>query len=252
MDKRKLTSGLPVPSVPGNRTLLRLRSALGELPPVQRAAAVASEVENQLLLALRNRLQRLDGVASPHANSPEITPTLVTADTASILRDLHHRSIYQTKESATDDLIRVIVQQLVPDELRVLALVSDEQPHAMCHMDVMGRLGKPAYRLRGHLSRISQESGLMLGQWAPYYLNHLIQLGLVETGPSFKTLLQNYESIENGLAVRALTADVEGQSGMKVRFQRLSFSISDLGKTLWSKTLDCRENDESPGATDKQ
>lgn len=244
MDKRKLTAKLPVPLAPRNRTLHRLRSALGDLPPVQRAAAVAAEVENQLLQALRSRLQSLDG--TPSAARPggdNHLPTLIAADTAGILRDLHHRSIYQTKESATDDLIRTLVQQLVPDELRVLALVSDEQPHAMCHLDVTGRMGKPAYRLRGHLSRIAQESGLMLAQWAPHYLSRMIQLGLVETGPAVKTLVHNYESIENGLAVRALAADIERQAGARVRFQRLSFSISDLGKALWAEALDCRDGE---------
>ncbi|MGM0767914.1 MAG: Abi-alpha family protein [Pseudomonadota bacterium] len=244
MDKRKLTSALPAPLVPRSGTLYRLRSVFGELPPVQRAAAVASGVENQLLLALRNRLQSLDGTQSRSLDeSADTLPTLIAADTAGILRDLHQRSIYQTKESATEDLVRTIVQQLVPDELRVLALVSDEGPHAMCHLDVAGRMGKPGYRLRGHLSRIAQESGLMLAQWAPHYLNHMIQLGLLDTGPVVKTLERNYESIENGLAVRALAADVERQAGAKVRFQRLSFSISDLGKTLWTKTLDCRDSD---------
>ena len=71
----------------------------------------------------------------------------------------------------------------------------------------------------------------------------MIQLGLLDTGPVVKTLERNYESIENGLAVRALAADMERQAGAKVRFQRLSFAISDLGKTLWAKALDCRDSD---------
>ncbi|MDX1458133.1 MAG: hypothetical protein R3276_11140 [Marinobacter sp.] len=211
------------------------------------ASQLFNEVEHRVLQVIKDKLDSVEnpanGLPDPlKSGSPSVPIQLLRPDPNQLLGELHQRSIDQSNKSAQDDLLRSLTLQLVPDELRVLASLSDGDKHPVCHLEAVGRLGKSVYRARSYLSRTPQDSGIMLPERAPTYLHHLLSLGLLEAGPELKPEQSRYETIENGLAVRSVVAELDDTPGLKPRFQRFSLGLSDLGRWFWQSSLAARES----------
>lgn len=224
------------------------RSLVGRLANtgLRTATQLYSDVETRVLQVIKDKLEGVEAHSfqsgdAAHGAGP-IPLQVLRPDVSLLLADLHQRSIHQTRETAQDDLLRALILQLTPDELRVLALMSDGELHPACHLEAVGRLGKTVYRARSYLSRTAQESGLMLPQWAPTYLQHLLSLGLLKAGPELKPEQTRYETIENGLEVRSVVAELDAAASLKPRFQRFSLGLSDLGDWFWQASLAARES----------
>lgn len=206
----------------------------------QIATQLYDEVEHRALQTIKRKLDQVDP-DQPAENDASGLPQLLRPDAHGLLAELYQRSLNQTVDSAWDDLLSLLAQQLVPDELRVLASLSDGEPHPVCHLDAVNRLGTKSLRVRSYLSRTAQESGIMLPEMAPIYLKHLLGLGLLDNGPEVTGHTPRYDTIENGLDVRAAIADLSGNgSNLKPRFQRFSVRLSALGQTFWEASLTAR------------
>ncbi|MDX1757767.1 MAG: hypothetical protein R3175_17050 [Marinobacter sp.] len=211
------------------------------------ASQLINDVEHRVLQVVKDKLEAVEGQTDglPEAlrsGSNSVAVQLLRPDPNQLLAELHQRSIHQTYESAQDDLLRSLTLQLVPDELRVLASLSDGDKHPVCHLEAISRLGKSVYRARSFLSRTPQESGIMLPSRAPTYLQHLLSLGLLEAGPELKPEQTKYDTIENGLEIRSVVAELEASPGLKPRFQRFSLGLSDMGRWFWQSSLAARES----------
>lgn len=207
----------------------------------QIATQLYDEVEQRALQSIKRKLDQVD--AEPQGYNGNTLPQLLRPDAHGLLAELYQRSLNQTADSAWDDLLTLLTQQLVPDELRVLAALSDGDRHPVCHLDAVNRLGTKSFRVRSYLSRTPQESGIMLSDMAPVYLKHLLNLGLLEAGPEVSGHTPRYDTIENGLDVRAAIADLSGNgSNLKPRFHRFSVRLSPLGQRFWEASLIARHS----------
>ncbi|SDW00079.1 Abi-alpha family protein [Marinobacter mobilis] len=241
MTNGKSKDTLPATLGDGHKGLNRFLAGRVVSTGFQIATQLYDEVEQRALQSIKRKLDQVDSQAQEHDGST--LPQLLRPNAHGLLSELYQRSLNQTPDSAWDDLLTLLTQQLVPDELRVLAALADGDKHPACHLDAVNRLGTKSFRVRSYLSRTPQESGIMLPEMAPVYLKHLLNLGLLEAGPEVSGHTPRYDTIENGLDVRAAIADLNGNgSNLKPRFQRFSVRLSGLGQRFWEASLVARHS----------
>lgn len=219
-----------------------------------------SEAEKRALNGLRRRMDAAaqtghehddhqhDGDSSPmppSARSDSPTPpagaaagTRVTA--GALLARLLEESAEQTVESAQERLYLRIVRQLVPDEARILAALSDGHSAALVHLGAGPLVGPATQRWLENLSPVGRECGVRLLDKTPAYLKHLRELGLLESGEEDKSLHLKYQLIEADTQVRKTCAAIE-KSGMRPKFFRRTIRMSEAGLALW-KACDATAN----------
>lgn len=230
---------MPETSGGDTKPLDRLRGLMRRVRAVAEQAPGAGLAQRQLRAAetlclqeLRKRLERLD---RDNEADQTAAPTRSTAarSPGGTLRGLMERSLNQRPDKAERELFLQLLDQLVPDEARIMAAVSDGGSIPVCHLDATNRLGTTSTRIIANASRVGNEAGVMLTDRAPYYISHLQELGLLDAGPEDKALASKYELIENESTVREASARIENEMGMRARLTRGTAHLSPLGQKLW-------------------
>jgi len=143
------------------------------------------------------------------------------------------RSLNQRPESAENQLYLRLLDQLLPDEARILAAASDDTPIAVCHLEAANRLGTTSIPVLSNASRVGNEAGVMLTDQVPNYIAHLRALNLLNIGSEDKNLGSKYELIENDSAFRKALAHIEEEMKLRPRITRATAFLSTLGRGLW-------------------
>lgn len=210
----------------------RVRNLAERVPGAELAQRQIQAAETLCLQELRKRLERLDG-----GDDPEQAPTTTTATAprspGNALQGLMDRSLNQRPDKAERELFLQLLDQLVPDEARIMAAVSDGSRMPVCHLDATNRLGTTSTRVLSNASRVGNEAGVMLTDRVPYYIGHLQELGLLDIGPEDKSLAAKYELIENDSTMREASARIENEMSMRPRLTRGTAYLSPLGQKLW-------------------
>lgn len=221
-----------------------------------------SEAEKRALNGLRRRMAAVaetghghDDPEHVHDANPRPTPSSPRPDSpatpagvapgsrvtaSSLLARLLEESAEQTVESAQERLYLRIVRQLVPDEVRILAALSDGHGAALVHVGAGPLVGPASQRWLENLSPVGRECGVRLLDQTPTYVKHLRDLGLLESGEEDKSLHLKYQLIEADTQVRKTCAAIE-KSGMRPKFFRRTIRISAAGLALW-KACDATAN----------
>ena len=132
---------------------------------------------------------------------------------------LADQSLEQTPDSAMARVYGRIVNQLLPDEVRILTALSDGSDIAISHLVARGgRFKNIDHRVMAFLSRVGNESGVMLADAVPHYLTHLFALGLLDGGPEDSSQTAKYEAIENGSEVRSACEKMRKESRLRPVF----------------------------------
>jgi len=152
-----------------------------------------------------------------------------------MLAELLARSIGQTPEDARRDAFVTILRQLVPDEARIVAALSDGGGHPVIHVTAGSTLGSSTRRVLSNVSPVGQAAGVQLREMTPHYLSHLLELGLVELFPEDPKQALKYEILESATAVRAAVTKIEAGSKMtRARIVRRTVRLTALGHDLWA------------------
>jgi hypothetical protein len=207
---------------------MQFRAATSSLPGAERMWRSGDDLQTGLLQGLKQRLDDLEQAPSDlEALYPEAEP-------AELFNDLLHRSVSQQPDTAKTELFLRLVEQLVPDEARLIAALSDGSRRAICHLDATNMLGTSSTRMLSHVSRLGVECGVMLAEHTHVYLGHLQALGLLLTAPEDKSLGTQYELIETDSRVREVIRHIETDLQLRPRISRQTIALSPLGGTLWS------------------
>lgn len=178
-----------------------------------------------LLAAADDRDPDDDAVVPPRSNDEPAHP-------AAAAQAMLERSLQQSAREARVELFAHILDALVPDEVRILAALSDGGRAALLRVEP---------RFTRHESRTPLASASLIGRYAgiavpratSWYLMHLLELGLVEEGPEIPDLREDYDVLAAEPEVQAALSTAKGPLGL--RPVKASVSLSRLGKELWEE-----------------
>ena len=219
----------------------RWLSTVESLPGARFVRAQVEGVEAQALRHLQKRMQQVNGGAeefsdpangSHGSGAPSHNPSKPDSPAARLQR-LIDRSLNTNPDRAEQEFYLQALGQLLPDEARILTALSDGGQVTICHVDATSRLGTHSERVLSNVSRIGVDAGVILTDNMPYYIGHLIDLGLIEIGPEAKGMESKYEMIETISHVRKTYERIENEMGMKPRLSRHTVRLSEIGIRLW-------------------
>ena len=210
----------------------RLFGVLEHLPGMALARDLLDGIERDLLQQLKKRLEQLD--APPRTTSARSRPVAVPARTpGAVLSELLARSTDQTFEESQRSYFMRLLQDIVPDEARILSALSDGTRYPLIDVGHGTRLGVTTERVLRNASSVGKAAGVTWPDAVPRYLSHLRELGLVETEPEDPELGEKYEIVETESAVRDAIARIRAM-GRAPRILRRTLRISELGRALWA------------------
>jgi hypothetical protein len=144
---------------------------------------------------------------------------------------LLERAVVQSSTGGRLQLFSLLVGQLVPDEARIIAALSDGRSAAVVH--VVSRSARGG-RLLENASSIGRTAGVALPHLVTRYVTHLLHLGLVELGPEAPHLEAEYELLLAETVVREALAQGRRRGRLSPRVVKETVKLSPLGAELWA------------------
>jgi hypothetical protein len=199
---------------------------------VKTSTQVMTWTERQVLGALRARLD----VAAP-ARPPLAIGAGAESGNAEPLRSkmdrLLDRALEQSTRTGQQELFHKIIDQLVPDEARIIGALSDGSVSPMLHVYARTVTGSGGDPILENASLVGKMANVSLPQLTPVYVSHLLSLGLLETGAEDSRLKDDYQILGADSAV--LRALKKGKRGpLEAKIERYTIRLSVLGRDLWA------------------
>ncbi len=149
------------------------------------------------------------------------------------MRGLLDRALLNTPADSSEDLFHRILDQLSPDEARILGALSDGHASPLIHVRPLspaGILGDPTLE---NASLIGKMANVSLPQLTPQYVTHLLALGLVQVGSERSSLKDEYQILLADPGVlKACKRATRGP--IAPRIERHTLRLSPLGRELWA------------------
>lgn len=187
--------------------------------------------------AIKTVLDAVDGEAPAVVERTALEaprPSARSQDLGTRLDGLLARSVGQSTTGSRLELHEALLGQLVPDEARILAALSDGGVAAVVHVLPRSRRSGTNLPLIENASSVGRAAGVALPEMVPVYVTHLVQLGLVELGPEDDALKGDYELVMTETVVREALSQAGRRSVLPPRVTRQTLQLSDLGRSLWA------------------
>ena len=188
---------------------------------------VAGWWERQTMSLLGSRIDRARERREPAPAAPA-----ESAELGPKMRALLDRALASTPADSSLDLYHRILDQLSPDEARILGALSDGHASPLLHVRPLspaGILGDPTLE---NASLIGKLANVSLPQLTPQYVTHLLALGLVQVGPERSSLKDDYQILMADPGV--LKASKRASRGpIAPRYEKHTLRLSPLGRSLW-------------------
>lgn len=204
---------------------------------VRTSIKVASWGERQFFNAVRAGMGAQPSDASP---LDEPTPTVppqpepeVAESLDAKMHDLLDRAVGQNTAASRQELFHKVLDQLVPDEARIISALSDGSAAPLLHVYARTRAGLVGEVVLENMSLVGKTANLALPQLTPMYVSHLLSLGLVETGPEDSVLKDEYEILAADTSVLAAVKKA-GRGPIPAYVERYTLRLSGLGLELWA------------------
>lgn len=150
------------------------------------------------------------------------------------MRRLLDRALEQSAADGRLALFDKLLDELVPDEARLLGALSDGSASPLVTIRARSRGGAGAPLLE-NASLIGRTANLTLASGTPIYVAHLLNLGLLQVGPEDPDLKEEYEILlADPTVLRALASATHGV--VPARVERRTLTLSPLGRELWEAT----------------
>ncbi len=229
-----------------------VRDTAREIPGVRWVEAQTQAVERTLLRAAKRHMAELeagestadielelaDSQSPATSEQPRFEPDIATPTLAERMRSLLKRSMDNTPDDSRRTLHLALVEELVPDEARILSALADGSAYAMVHIAEPG-FSSFQRRVLENVSSVGRAAGVALPDRTHLYVAHLRRLGLVESGPEDSSINDEYEILLTDPLVRTTTSGL-GKGPLGARIVRRTVRISVLGTELWEATQTVR------------
>lgn len=199
---------------------------------VPRAAAVAKTGFKVAGWAETQALALLRGLAEP----PPAAPAALEAKPTSLdekMRNLLDRALDQSTGDGRSELYHRLIDQLVPDEARILSALSDGSSAPLVSVRARTVSGGPGVVVLANASLVGRTANLALPHMTPSYVTHLLSLGLLERGPEDPAMKQDYEILlAESYVLQAIKTASRGP--VPARVEKRTVQITELGRNLWA------------------
>lgn len=184
----------------------------------------------------------LSTVGSPAAQRPEqaarpAAPTPHPTGLDTKMQALLSRALEQSTASGQDELFHHILDQIVPDEARIISALSDGSSSPLVSVHALTRAGLLGEALIDNASLVGRTANVALPRLTPTYVGHLLALGLAEVGPEDDDLKDEYQILLADTDVlKAIRAGSRGP--VPARVERRTLRLSALGHALWDASTE--------------
>jgi hypothetical protein len=196
----------------------------------------ASWGERQVFGLIRSGLQipTAEVLALPQSDADSDEHPDDDADRLDVkMHGLLDRAIGQNTASSRQELFHKILDQIVPDEARIISALSDGSASPLLNVYARTRAGLGVEVVLENMSLIGKTANLALPQLTPMYVSHLLSLGLVESGPEDSSMKDEYEILAADTAVlQAIKTASRGP--IPARIEKYTLQLSGLGLELWA------------------
>ncbi|WP_018178844.1 Abi-alpha family protein [Jongsikchunia kroppenstedtii] len=211
---------------------------------VRTGVDITSWTQNEINDLIRRGLNELDPNPRPTLqlevapSKPPEEPVVLVAKPAedslhNKLNGLLDRALDQDTQTSQTELYHHLLNQLVPDEARILGALSDGGSSPMVNVYGWTRSKAQSKAVLKNASLVGRTANVSLIQLTPQYVTHLLTLGLVESGPEDPSLKTDYEILlAEPIVIDAVNAASMGP--IPARVDRFTVTISELGAALWA------------------
>jgi hypothetical protein len=148
------------------------------------------------------------------------------------MRSLLDRALDQSTGGGQSELFHRIIDQLVPDEARIISALSDGSSAPLVSIRARTPTGGPGKVVLANASLVGRTANLALPHMTPSYVTHLLTLGLIESGPEDPGMKQDYEILmSESYMLKAIKAAARGP--LPARVEKRTVQITALGRSLW-------------------
>jgi hypothetical protein len=149
------------------------------------------------------------------------------------MHGLLDRAVGQNTASSRQELFHKILDQMVPDEARIVSALSDGSASPLLNVYARTRAGLGVEVVLENMSLIGKTANLALPQLTPMYVSHLLSLGLVESGPEDSSMKDEYEILAaDTMVLQAIKTASRGP--IPARIEKFTLQLSGLGLELWA------------------
>lgn len=197
---------------------------------------VYSWAERQVVGAVRHGFDALDPPDSAAESEPDQEATASDPDSLTVkMTRLLDRALDQNTRGSQLELYHHLLDQLVADEARILGALSDGSTSPLVNVYSWLSQRAPGRAVLENASLIGRTANVALPSMVPQYVNHLLSLGLVETGPEDPALDTEYEVLmAESTVLAAIKKASRGPLSAKV--EKFTLRLSTLGTSLWEAT----------------
>lgn len=202
----------------------------------------ASWGERQVFGLIRSGMQistaDVPALPQPDADGEECSDDAERLDVK--MHGLLDRAVGQNTASSRQELFHKILDQIVPDEARIISALSDGSTSPLLNVYARTRAGLGVEVVLENMSLIGKTANLALPQLTPMYVSHLLAVGLVESGPEDSSMKDEYEILAADTAVlQAIKTASRGP--IPARIEKYTLQLSGLGLELWAAAGGPRE-----------
>jgi len=202
---------------------------------VPRAAAVARTglkvagwAEEQAIAMLRARLDLPENTPA-ELEGPRPSPA---ASLDQKMRSLLDRALDQSTGGGQSELFHRLLDQLVPDEARIISALSDGSSAPLVTIRARTATGGPGRVVLANASLVGRTANLALPHMTPSYVTHLLSLGLIERSSEDPAMKEDYEILmAESYILKAIKTASRGR--LPARIDKRTVRITALGRGLW-------------------
>lgn len=147
----------------------------------------------------------------------------------SAMAELLHASIEHSTERSKQNLFHAILRQLLPDEARILAALSDGSRFPVMHVRPRG---SEELTLR-NASTVGKSAGVAATFLVPHYLSRLDAHGLLRFSVEEDELSVQYDILLTDEQVQQAVERARDGRRLAPHVQRQVVSLSELGEQFW-------------------
>lgn len=150
------------------------------------------------------------------------------------LQSIMDEALEQTMEQAVSAWAHRTLDQLLPDEVRVLSALSSGDSHALIGVSASRSITGSREVLLSNISSVGKAARVKVRDLVPAYIARLKALGLAESRGPNASLELDYQVLESDSDVLRAISEAQAGNYSRIRVERATLRISPTGQRFWA------------------